>query len=208
VLIVVRNPASSSRDLKLKRPLLSSVFSLKEVIALQYPEKPHTSSQKLFFAGKLLSDQAILTDILKQHDKTRPVTFHLVISNFTSENFPQGQGSNPLPPHSFSQPAIPHLNPQNLPNPPEDVPNINQNNFNQHPNPNVRNIHLQFRFNLQVDLIWVIIQIAFLLFIFSHLSNKRLFLLVTTSFFPFLVSQWKVAGDSIYVFGASKTTTR
>lgn len=65
VRIVIKNPTQST-DHRLEAPLNSTVGDLKQKLSQQYVNNPAPSSQKLIFAGRLLQDEAILSDILRQ----------------------------------------------------------------------------------------------------------------------------------------------
>lgn len=57
-----------------------TVKRLKHHLANVYPCKPHPDGQKLIYSGQLLSDEAVLSDILRSYDGMENNTIHLVCS--------------------------------------------------------------------------------------------------------------------------------
>jgi len=182
VSILIRHPASHINDVRIDCPISASVLYLKEEISKLYPDRPAPSNQKLFFAGKILSDQSILQDVLKHQDKTRSVTFHLVVSNFPNATF------TPVP--SFQQ--FPTPAPTNaFPNVPPNVPPVpfpmNQPGNVHFPPPRANHAHVNFNLNVngrQLNIfhqynISTLLKLAFLVLLLSQgLSNERLMLLI------------------------------
>ncbi|CAH1392544.1 unnamed protein product [Nezara viridula] len=68
-----------------------TVKKLKDHLANVYPCKPHPDGQKLIYSGQLLSDEAVLSDVLRSYDGLENNTIHLVCSlrdskKMTSQN--------------------------------------------------------------------------------------------------------------------------
>jgi len=79
VTIMIKNPNGSDHDFCLEVPLADTcVRDVKRLLHEQHPEHPEPSTQRLIFAGKLLVDESLTADVLKQHDVSHPQTFHLM----------------------------------------------------------------------------------------------------------------------------------
>jgi hypothetical protein len=105
--IVIKNPTHST-DFRLDIPISSTVLDLKEKLSQSYVNNPPPSTQKLIFAGRLLQDYHLLSEILRQHDILIPQTFHLVVRPAQPQ-----QPNPPQPAPNINDANVPH--PQNIP---------------------------------------------------------------------------------------------
>ncbi|KAF6216264.1 hypothetical protein GE061_000604 [Apolygus lucorum] len=80
-----------------------TVKELKVHLSNVYPSKPHPDGQKLIYSGKLLSDGAVLSDVLKTYDGHENNTIHLVCS--TKEN----PWVSSVPSTTATKPVIPSV---------------------------------------------------------------------------------------------------
>ena len=65
--LVVKTPSSTEQDFRLELTLAGTrVRDVKRLLQEQHPEHPEPESQRLIFAGKLLTDDALTSDVLKQ----------------------------------------------------------------------------------------------------------------------------------------------
>jgi hypothetical protein len=110
--IVIKNP-SQSGDFRIEMPINNSVLQLKQKLEQSYDSRPPPANQKLIFAGRLLQDDALLSDILRQHDISIPQTFHLVIRPNAP---PQPQATNAPNQQQFPQNIPPQQGPAMGPN--------------------------------------------------------------------------------------------
>ncbi|PXF43280.1 Homocysteine-responsive endoplasmic reticulum-resident ubiquitin-like domain member 2 protein [Gracilariopsis chorda] len=91
--LVIKNPTDGPGTLPfvLSLPVSTTVERLKNELCTKYPGSPSVETQRLIYAGKLLSDSQKLREFLSPHQQNgTPHTIHLVISA-------------PQPPQSFSQ---------------------------------------------------------------------------------------------------------
>ncbi|BES91098.1 UBQ [Nesidiocoris tenuis] len=117
VTILIKAPNQMVDDQSIQCQRTWTVKELKVHLSNVYPSKPHPEGQKLIYSGKLLSDSAVLSDVLKTYDGHENNTIHLVCS--TKENVcgstvppapskpievnvPEPAPSNPWPPVSSS----------------------------------------------------------------------------------------------------------
>ncbi len=63
--LIIRNVSSPSTDFSCEVEEMLSIGELKQLLSERYPGNPSPPSQKLIFAGRLLQEEAKLTDILK-----------------------------------------------------------------------------------------------------------------------------------------------
>lgn len=137
VTIMIKNPNGSDQDFSLEVPLADTcVRDVKRLLHEKHPEHPEPSTQRLIFAGKLLVDESLTADVLKQvssphathtssccpltplsscaaqHDVSHPQTFHLMTPKKTA------------PPNLTAQRACsaPALNTRPAPTPPPPAP--------------------------------------------------------------------------------------
>lgn len=82
-----------------------TVKRLKHHLANVYPCKPHPDGQKLIYSGQLLSDEAVLSEILRSYDGLENNTIHLVCSMRDSHKIVR-QAPKPVQPQSF--PSLSH----------------------------------------------------------------------------------------------------
>mmetsp|Transcript_763 Transcript_763/g.1254 ORF Transcript_763/g.1254 Transcript_763/m.1254 type:complete len:419 (+) Transcript_763:73-1329(+) len=116
--LVIKNPSGSVSDFQLEVSSFYSVENVKERIHEKYPEKPAPGDQKLIFAGRILSNDALLLEVFKQHELSQPQTLHLVISQSSANpapSPPSSSSSNTIANTSgsssapSSSPAVPNM---------------------------------------------------------------------------------------------------
>ena len=67
VTIMIKNPNGADQDFCLEVPLADTcVQDVKRLLHEKHPEHPDPSTQRLIFAGKLLVDESLTADVLKQ----------------------------------------------------------------------------------------------------------------------------------------------
>ena len=67
VTIMIKNPNGSDQDFSLEVPLAdTAIADVKRMLHEKHPEHPEPSTQRLIFAGKLLVDESLTADVLKQ----------------------------------------------------------------------------------------------------------------------------------------------
>ena len=67
VTIMIKNPNGSDQDFSLEVPLAdTAIADVKRMLHEKHPEHPEPSTQRLIFAGKLLVDDSLTADVLKQ----------------------------------------------------------------------------------------------------------------------------------------------
>ena len=67
VQIMIKSPNGSDKDFCLTMPLDDTrVRDVKRLLHEQHPEHPAPGDQRLIFAGKLLTDDSLTADVLKQ----------------------------------------------------------------------------------------------------------------------------------------------
>ena len=78
VQVVVKTPSSTEQDFRLEVSLAGTkVRDVKLLLQEQHPEHPAPDTQRLIFAGKLLTDDAPLdSDVLKQARRHTSLTQH------------------------------------------------------------------------------------------------------------------------------------
>ena len=89
VKINIKTPCQESEDRELEAQSHWSVKNVKEEIEKQWSNHPRPADQRLVYEGKLLQDDAVLEDILRQDDEELNVyTMHLICrqSSFTPVN--------------------------------------------------------------------------------------------------------------------------
>jgi len=106
--LVIKSPSATASDFRLKINISATISELKQAISVEYPSKPASSQQKLIFAGKLLRDEQIISEVLAQYDVSFPQTFHLVVSKQAPQtpvtpNVFQNINNQPLPNNGFQQ---------------------------------------------------------------------------------------------------------
>uniref|UniRef100_A0A7S0F422 Ubiquitin-like domain-containing protein n=1 Tax=Phaeocystis antarctica TaxID=33657 RepID=A0A7S0F422_9EUKA len=115
VTIMIKNPNGSDQDFSLEVPLADTcVRDVKRLLHEKHPEHPEPSTQRLIFAGKLLVDESLTADVLKQHDVSHPQTFHLMTPRKTAPPDLTAQ-------RACSAPAV-NLNTRPAPTPPPPAP--------------------------------------------------------------------------------------
>ena len=139
VTIMIKNPNGSDQDFSLEVPLADTcVRDVKRLLHEKHPEHPEPSTQRLIFAGKLLVDESLTADVLKQvssphtthtssccpltpkdpctaqHDVSHPQTFHLMTPRKTAPSDLTAQ-------RACSAPAV-NLNTRPAPTPPPPAP--------------------------------------------------------------------------------------
>ena len=79
VKINIKTPCQESEDRELEAQSNWSVRNIKQEIEKQWSNHPRPADQRLVYEGKLLQDDAILEDILRQDDEELNVyTMHLI----------------------------------------------------------------------------------------------------------------------------------
>ena len=88
VKINIKTPCQESEDQELEAPLNWSVKDFKIEIEKRWPNHPRPADQRLVYAGKLLQDESILSDILRQDEELNCYTMHLICrqNSFTPSN--------------------------------------------------------------------------------------------------------------------------
>lgn len=61
-----------------------TVGDLKSRIESEFPSNPSSSSQKLIFSGRLLSDEEALADVTRRYNSSSAHTFHLLVTSSTT----------------------------------------------------------------------------------------------------------------------------
>ncbi|GAA5804613.1 hypothetical protein HPULCUR_010115 [Helicostylum pulchrum] len=113
IIIHVRSP-SLNETLIVTTKLNATVLNLKESIEPVHPHHPTADNQRIIYSGKLLQDEELLCNIIKNaQDEAAPI-FHLVVkptlpSQSSSQSFSQPQTFHQ--PQSFSQPIQPIVHP-------------------------------------------------------------------------------------------------
>lgn len=81
VTIIVKAPNQQIADQTIKCHLNWSIKKLKDYLSQVYPSKPKLEEQKLIYSGKLLTDTAILKDVLRTYEGQENHTVHLVCAS-------------------------------------------------------------------------------------------------------------------------------
>lgn len=81
VTIIVKAPNQQIADQTIKCHLNWSIKKLKDYLSQVYPSKPKLEEQKLIYSGKLLTDTAILKDVLRMYEGQENHTVHLVCTS-------------------------------------------------------------------------------------------------------------------------------
>lgn len=104
VTIIVKAPNQQIADQTIQCSLSWSIKKLKNYLSEVYPSKPKLEEQKLIYSGKLLTDSAVLKDILRTFEGQENHTVHLVCTtksqkynkmapNVNSSNFTRNENS-------------------------------------------------------------------------------------------------------------------
>jgi len=131
--LIIKNPSSSSLDFKIQANLSDTIEQLKYQLFEKYPSNPRIEQQKLIFAGRLLKNESLLSEVLNQYDTTTSHTFHIVISKLTSSASSTSSNHNGYQQPNFDQ-------------------HVPQMAFAQFPPQNQFNPHMNFQPNVNVNI--------------------------------------------------------
>ena len=107
VTIMIKNPNGSDQDFSLEVPLAdTAIADVKRMLHEKHPEHPEPSTQRLIFAGKLLVDESLTADVLKQ--VSSPLTHpHVLLRPSDASELLCGaarrHASADLPPHDAEE---------------------------------------------------------------------------------------------------------
>ncbi|CAH1780331.1 unnamed protein product [Owenia fusiformis] len=109
VTLVVKAPNQKIADQTVECELEWTIRKLKQHLEDVYPSKPKHNQQRLIYSGKLLTDQLVLKDVLRQDDtEILSHTVHLVCSQQSDASSNNGNHSNTQPqtiPRDVTPPA-------------------------------------------------------------------------------------------------------
>ena len=89
VTIMIKNPNGSDQDFSLEVPLAdTAIADVKRMLHEKHPEHPEPATQRLIFAGKLLVDESLTADVLKQYSALIPLLQRQVLCVDTTASTP------------------------------------------------------------------------------------------------------------------------
>ena len=99
VKINIKTPCQESDDREIEADSEVSIRNVKQIIEKQWSNHPRPADQRLVYEGKLLQDDAILSEVLRQDDEGLNVyTMHLICrqSSFTPVNKAKSNATSDL----------------------------------------------------------------------------------------------------------------
>ncbi|XP_041971552.1 homocysteine-responsive endoplasmic reticulum-resident ubiquitin-like domain member 2 protein [Aricia agestis] len=128
VTLIVKAPNQQIEDQNIQCRMSWTVGELKGHLSEVYPSKPTKEEQKIIYSGRLLDDNAVIKDILRNYEDQFTHTMHLVCApkrNIMTEKRNEAEKTEP------NTDGIRHRNVGENPNPPEPArPEVRQNDQN------------------------------------------------------------------------------